>query len=275
MKQQRHKGLFSPDQERDSCGFGLIAHIHGEASHRLVKTACTALDRMTHRGAVGADPLDGDGAGLMIQMPDAYYREICDFDLPKPGEYSAGIVFLPQDEACREACIATLDRELTRVGCRLLGWREIQTDSSTIGRNARSVEPRVMQIFVGLGEVEAHRFELMLYLARKRAERLVIERFGEQAEDFYLSSMSGQTLVYKGMFLAPQLFAYYPDLSDSRVVSALALVHQRYSTNTFPTWDLAHPFRFLCQLTGSLNLFIEAFDGNIHAGINFLCGFCI
>ena len=148
------QGLYDPANEHDNCGVGFIANIKGRKSHSIVKRGIEILCNLTHRGAVGADPLDGDGAGLMIQMPDAFYRETCDFTLPKPGEYGAGIVFLPQDSACREACIAELDRELTRVGCQLLGWREIRTDSSTIGRNARAVEPRVMQVFAGRSGIE-------------------------------------------------------------------------------------------------------------------------
>ncbi len=167
------QGLYDPANEHDNCGVGFIANIKGRKSHSIVKRGIEILCNLTHRGAVGADPLDGDGAGLMIQMPDAYYRTICDFELPAPGEYGAGIVFLPQDNACREACIAVLDREIVRVGSTLLGWREIKTDSSTIGRNARSAEPRVMQLFVGRGEIEADKFDLMLYLARKRAENAI------------------------------------------------------------------------------------------------------
>ena len=153
------QGLYDPANEHDNCGVGFIANIKGRKSHCIVKRGIEILCNLTHRGAVGADPLDGDGAGLMIQMPDTYYREVCDFKLPETGEFGAGIVFLPQDGANREACIAALDRELTGVGCKVLGWREIKTDSSGIGRNARSVEPWVMQIFVGRGAVEIHKFD--------------------------------------------------------------------------------------------------------------------
>ncbi len=248
----RAQGLYDPANEHDNCGVGFIANIKGRKSHCIVKRGIEILCNLTHRGAVGADPLDGDGAGLMIQIPDTYYREICAFDLPKPGEYSAGIVFLPRDKACREACIATLDRELSRVGCHLLGWREIQTDSSNIGRNARSVEPRVMQIFVGLGEIEAHRFELMLYLARKRAENTIRNDNLAGGELFYICSLSSRTILYKGMLLSEQLNTFYPELDDERLVSAIAFVHQRYSTNTFPTWDLAQPFRYIAH-NGEIN----------------------
>ena len=246
------QGLYDPANEHDNCGVGFIANIKGQKSHSIVKRGIEILCNLTHRGAVGADPLDGDGAGLMIQIPDAYYREICDFVLPAPGEYGAGIVFLPTDNESREACIAVFNRELVGVGCSLLGWREVKTDSSTIGRNARSVEPCVMQVFVGRGEVETDKFELMLYLARKRAENAI--RDGQLAgkEMFYVCTLSSRTILYKGMLLSEQLNTFFPELDDERLVSAIAFVHQRYSTNTFPTWDLAQPFRYIAH-NGEIN----------------------
>ncbi|MDH3454926.1 MAG: glutamate synthase subunit alpha, partial [Desulfuromonadales bacterium] len=246
------QGLYDPANEHDSCGVGFIANIKGRRSHSIVKRGIEILCNLTHRGAVGADPLDGDGAGLMIQMPDAYYREICDFKLPTAGEFGAGIVFLPQDSACREACIAVLNRELTRVGCSILGWRAIRTDSTSIGRNARSVEPRVMQVFAGRGEIEPHRLELMLYLARKRSENAIRNDKLAGKEMFYVCSLSSHTVLYKGMLLSEQLNTFYPELDDERLVSAIAFVHQRYSTNTFPTWDLAQPFRYVAH-NGEIN----------------------
>jgi len=246
------QGLYDPANEHENCGVGFIANIKGRKSHSIVKRGIEILCNLTHRGAVGADPLDGDGAGLMIQMPDAYYREVCDFNLPEAGEFGAGIVFLPQDSACLAQCIAAFDHELTRVGCSVLGWREIKTDGSTIGSNARSVEPRVMQVFVGRGDVAAQKFELMLFLARKRAENAI--RVGKLAgqELFYVCSLSTRTILYKGMLLSEQLDTFFPELADERLVSAIAFVHQRYSTNTFPTWDLAHPFRYIAH-NGEIN----------------------
>ena len=246
------QGLYDPANEHDNCGVGFIANTKGRKSHSIIKRGIEILCNLTHRGAVGADPLDGDGAGLMIQTPEAYYREICDFELPAPGEYGAGIVFLPTDNESREACIAVFNRELVGVGCTLLGWREVKTDSSTIGRNARSVEPCVMQVFVGRGEVETDKFELMLYLARKRAENAI--RDGQLAgkEMFYVCSLSSRTILYKGMLLSEQLNTFFPELDDERLVSAIAFVHQRYSTNTFPTWDLAQPFRYIAH-NGEIN----------------------
>jgi glutamate synthase domain-containing protein 2/glutamate synthase domain-containing protein 1 len=246
------QGLYDPANEHDNCGVGFIANTKGRKSHSIVKRGIEILCNLTHRGAVGADPLDGDGAGLMIQIPDAYYRDICDFELPDTGEYGAGIVFLPRDRSCREACVAELDRELAGVGCKLLGWRDIRTDSTTIGRNARSVEPRVMQIFVSRGKVETHRFELMLYLARKRAENTIRNDKLAGKEMFYVCSLSSRTILYKGMLLSEQLNTFFPELDDERLVSAIAFVHQRYSTNTFPTWDLAQPFRYIAH-NGEIN----------------------
>ena len=246
------QGLYDPENEHDNCGVGFIANIKGLKSHSIVERGIKILCNLTHRGAVGADPLDGDGAGLMIQMPDAFYRDVCDFILPDAGEYGAGIVFLPRDEASREACIDVMNRELIRVGCEILGWREIRTDNDGIGRNARSAEPRVKQVFVGRGSVEAAQLDLLLYLARKRAENAI--RDGQLAgqEMFYVCSLSSRTILYKGMLLSEQLNTYFPELDDPRLVSAIAFVHQRYSTNTFPTWDLAQPFRYVAH-NGEIN----------------------
>ena len=246
------QGLYDPANEHDNCGVGFIANIKGKKSHSIVKRGIEILCNLTHRGAVGADPLDGDGAGLMIQIPDAYFREICAFDLPTPGNYAAGLVFLPRDEARSEDCINSLNRELMRVGCVVLGWREIRTDSGTIGRNARTVEPRVMQVFAGRGRVEPEQFELMLYLARKRAENSIRKEQLAGDELFYVCSLSSKTILYKGMLLSEQLNTFYPELDDERLVSAIAFVHQRYSTNTFPTWDLAQPFRYIAH-NGEIN----------------------
>ncbi|TNF48163.1 MAG: glutamate synthase large subunit [Deltaproteobacteria bacterium] len=246
------QGLYDPANEHDNCGVGFIANIKGRKSHSIVKRGIEILCNLTHRGAVGADPLDGDGAGLMIQIPDAYYREVCNFELPETGEFGVGIVFLPQDKANREACIDTLNKELTRVGCGILGWRDIQTDGTTIGRNARSVEPTVMQIFVDRGEVEAHLLDLMLFLARKRTENTIRDNKLAGDELFYVCSLSSRTILYKGMLLSEQLDTFFPELADERLVSAIAFVHQRYSTNTFPTWDLAQPFRYVAH-NGEIN----------------------
>ena len=246
------QGLYDPANEHDNCGVGFIANIKGKKTHSIVKRGIEILNNLTHRGAVGADALDGDGAGLMIQMPDAYYRDVCNFELPVAGEFGAGLVFLPQDDACRAACIEVLNSELIRVGCQLLGWREIKTDGSSIGRSARSMEPKVMQIFVGRGKVKTENLDLMLFLARKRAENAIRDGELAGAGMFYVCSLSSRTILYKGMLLSEQLNTFFPELDDERIISAVAFVHQRYSTNTFPTWDLAQPFRYVAH-NGEIN----------------------
>jgi glutamate synthase domain-containing protein 2/glutamate synthase domain-containing protein 1/glutamate synthase domain-containing protein 3 len=246
------QGLYDPANEHDNCGVGFIANIKGKKSHSIVLRGIEILCNLTHRGAVGADPLDGDGAGLMIQMPDAFYRDVCDFELPQEGDYAAALIFLPQDTVAGEKCCKVLERELAAVGCELLGWRDIVTDGSSIGRNARAVEPVVKQLFVGRGKVESAKFELMLYLARKRAENAIRNDKLAGDELFYICSLSSRTILYKGMLLSEQLNTFYPELDDERLVSAVAFVHQRYSTNTFPTWDLAQPFRYVAH-NGEIN----------------------
>ncbi len=246
------QGLYDPANEHDNCGVGFVANIKGQKSHSIVQRGIDILCNLTHRGAVGADPLDGDGAGLMIQIPDAYYRAVCDFELPASGSYATAIVFLPMDEKARSACIDILNLELNRVGAPVLGWREIKTDGSTIGRNARAVEPYVMQVFAGRGEIPAEQFELMLYLARKRTENTIRNEKLAGEEMFYVNSLSSRVVLYKGMLLSEQLNTFFPELDDERVTSAMAFVHQRYSTNTFPTWDLAQPFRYIAH-NGEIN----------------------
>ncbi|TVR12564.1 MAG: glutamate synthase large subunit [Planctomycetota bacterium] len=245
-------GLYDPANEHDACGVGFLANIKGVKSHDLVMRGIDILCNLTHRGAVGADPLDGDGAGLTIQTPDALFRALAPFELPPEGEYAAGNIFLPKDNAARAACEQAMADAVERSGLVLLGWRDVPTDNSSIGRNARAVEPKVRQVFIGRGKTRARYFELMLYLARKRAENAVRADDLAQGEYFYIPSLSAATVCYKGMLLSEQLATYYPELSDERLVSAVAFVHQRYSTNTFPTWDLAQPFRMVAH-NGEIN----------------------
>ncbi|MDA3961969.1 MAG: glutamate synthase large subunit [Planctomycetota bacterium] len=246
------RGMYDPANEHDACGVGFIADIKGRKSHSIVQRGVAILENLTHRGAVGADPLDGDGAGIMIQTPDAFCRAVAPGELPALGDYATGLVFLPTDSAARAACEQALDGALKRTGLQPLGWRDVPTDSSAIGRDARASEPTVRQVFVGRGDVDAEKFNLMLYLGRKRAEAQVIKNKLNKGEYFYVNSLSPDTMLYKGMLLSDQLPVYYADLADERVVSAIAFVHQRYSTNTFPTWDLAQPFRF-CAHNGEIN----------------------
>ncbi len=245
-------GLYDPAFEHDACGVGFLANIKGKKTHDLIKRGIQVLCNLRHRGAVGADPLDGDGAGCLIQIPDALYRDVLPFSLPITGDYGTGLVFMPREARAREACTQAIEQAVSHHELRLLGWREVPTDNKALGRTARASEPLVLQVFVGRGPVTPKRFELSLYLARKRAENRI--RADGLAKDqlCYLVSLSSKTVVYKGMFLAHTLDQYYADLGDPRAVSALALVHQRYSTNTFPTWDRAHPYRMVAH-NGEIN----------------------
>ena len=244
------RGLYDPQWEHDACGIGAVANISGRRDHSIIEYGNEVLLNLMHRGAAGSDESTGDGAGILFQIPHEFFAEEVRrlrFRLPDPNRYGVAMVFGPRDAGFRGRCEDLLNRAIDHLGLKVLGWRDVPTDSSCLGELAREAEPVVRQVFIDGVGLEGIELERQLYLARKRAERLVAEHFGEQAEDFYLNSMSCRTLVYKGMFLAPQLFAYYPDLSESRIVSALALVHQRYSTNTFPNWRLAQPFRLLAH----------------------------
>jgi len=253
----RKSGLYDPHNEHDACGVGFVAHIKGEKSHAIVRQGLQILENLTHRGAVGADPLAGDGAGILLQIPDGFLREECaalDIELPAAGQYGVGMVFLPQNDRTRVECEALIESTIEAEGQLLLGWREVPTDNSGLGESVKAVEPVVRQVFIGCGNNCDDRatFERKLFVIRKLIENAVRESDWEDREHFYIPSLSSRTLVYKGMLLANQVDAYYHDLRDERMVSALALVHQRFSTNTFPSWDLAHPFRMIAH-NGEIN----------------------
>ncbi|MEE9328163.1 MAG: glutamate synthase large subunit [Cocleimonas sp.] len=249
------QGLYDPANEHDSCGVGFVAHIKGEKSHHIVQQGLTILKRVTHRGAVGADPKAGDGAGLLMQIPDAFFQQETNFDLPVSGEYGVAMVFLPKEGRQREALKKMVEGVITDENQTFLGWRKVPVDPSGLGESVKPTEPAIYQAFVGQGDgtVDQDHFERKLFVIHK----LLTARINSQDEidgskDFYICSMSSRTIVYKGMLLADQVGEYYQDLEDERVVSAIALVHQRFSTNTFPTWDLAHPFRMIAH-NGEIN----------------------
>ncbi|MBK9131875.1 MAG: glutamate synthase large subunit [Gammaproteobacteria bacterium] len=249
--------MYDPRNEHDACGVGFIAHIKGGKSHTIVRQGLQILENLTHRGAVGADPLAGDGAGILIQIPDAFLRAECaarGVTLPPAGEYGVGMIFLPQDAKTRAACEALIERTVIAEGQRVLGWRDVPTDNSVFGAGVRAVEPFVRQVFIGRGPAASDdtTFERKLFVIRKVVENSVRTSGWNDCGRFYIPSLSCRTLVYKGMLLANQVDAYYKDLGDGRLVSALALVHQRFSTNTFPSWDLAHPFRMIAH-NGEIN----------------------
>jgi glutamate synthase (NADPH/NADH) large chain len=251
------QGLYHPSQEHDACGVGFVAHIKGRKSHSIVDQGLTVLRNLTHRGATGFDPKLGDGAGILIQVPDRFFREEMakqGVTLPKPGQYGVGMVFLPREPASRLACEYEIERAIKDEGQVLLGWRDVPVDNRDIADAARAVEPVIRQVFIGRGArvMVTDALERKLFIIRKVAAHAIQALKLAHGKEYYVPSMSARTIVYKGMLLASQVGEYYLDLKDPRVESALALVHQRFSTNTFPSWDLAHPFRMIAH-NGEIN----------------------
>jgi glutamate synthase domain-containing protein 2/glutamate synthase domain-containing protein 1/glutamate synthase domain-containing protein 3 len=250
-------GLYDPRFEHDACGIGFVVNIKGVKSHDIILKGIQILLNLTHRGACGCDPNTGDGAGLIIQIPHEFFLKECarlGFTLPAPGEYGAGVVFLPVEPQQRLLCEGIIERIVREEGLELLGWRDTPVDIEAIGRVARASQPYIEQIFIRRAPgMDQDTLERRLYVIRKRAEREISE--SEEIRDknfFYVPSLSSRTIVYKGLLLAPQIAQFYGDLSDPDCMSALCMVHQRFSTNTFPTWQLAHPFRYICH-NGEIN----------------------
>ena len=257
MRALKKEGLYDPRYEHDACGVGFVANIKGERSHAIVQKGLEVLQNLTHRGACGCDPLTGDGAGMLMQIPHEFFaREVktLRFELPKPGDYGVAMVFLPRDVHERNVCQRIFERVLHDEGLRLLGWRKVPTDPQACGEVARSRMPEVRQLFIARGKdiADQETLERKLFLVRKQVEKLVRESDLRDSEAFHVPSLSTRTIVYKGMLLPEQIPAFYPDFKDETLVSAMALVHQRFSTNTFPSWDRAHPYRFLAH-NGEIN----------------------
>ena len=251
------QGLYDSVNEHDSCGVGFIADIKNRKSHKIVRDGLTILANLTHRGAVGADPLAGDGAGILIQVPDRLMRseaEKLGFGLPAPGEYAVGMVFMPRNDSTQKECEFALELMASEEGQTVLGWRDVPTDNACLGFSVKPKEPMIRQFFIGRGDncADTAAFERKLFVIRKRAHFRTRKLKPEAHDEFYVASMSTSTLLYKGMVLAANLPNYFLDLNDERVESAIALVHQRFSTNTFPSWELAQPFRYLCH-NGEIN----------------------
>ncbi len=252
------QGLYDPRNEHDACGVGFIAHIKGKKSHKIIEQGLQILCNLDHRGAVGADPLMGDGAGILIQIPDQFFREemaLQGLQLPPAGEYGVGIVFLPKEHASRMACEQELARAVRAEGQVLLGWRDVPVDMNMpMSPTVRAKEPVIRQIFVGRGPdiSVTDALERKLYVIRKMASHHIQALNLKHGKEYFVPSMSARTIVYKGLLLCGQVGQYYKDLQDPRVVSALALVHQRFSTNTFPEWPLAHPYRMIAH-NGEIN----------------------
>ena len=251
------QGLYDPAFEHDNCGVGFVCDIKGKKSNDTIKKGLEVLVRMTHRGAVGADPLTGDGAGILLQMPDEFLQKEAkkaNINLSNLGEYGVGLVFLPQDQKEREFCVTTFEAEIKIAGQKFLGWRDVPVKNSVIGETARFTEPVIKQLFVGIGENTkvGIEFERKLYIIRKKTENIVKKQDLKEKTFFYVTNLSSKTLGYKGLLMPYQVGEFFLDLQSDEMTSAIALVHSRYSTNTFPTWDLAQPFRYLAH-NGEIN----------------------
>ena len=226
------QGMYDPKNEHDNCGIGFIANIKNRRSHEIVRQGIQILINLDHRGAVGADPLAGDGAGILMQLPDRLFRaevETLGITLPEEGDYGVGMVFLPSNKTGLNACTSSIEAAIKNEGQILLGWRDVPVDNSYLGDSVKPIEPVIRQVFIGRGDTcaDTDTFERKLYVIRKLAHHLVWDDDIEDIGHFYITSMSARTIVYKGMMLAPNLDKYYKDLNDDRFESALALVHQR------------------------------------------------
>ncbi len=248
------QGLYLPEFEHENCGAGFICSLNGERTHSIIHDALEILIKLEHRGAVSADGKTGDGAGLLIDIPHKFFKRTCRFDLPEPGEYAVGMVFLPQNENQSKYCISILEKEILEQDLNILGWRDVPVNSEHLGEIAKKNEPIVKQIFVGKNgkDLDLNKFNALIYMARKIAEHKIANAKLEKGYQFYLPSFSTSTLIYKGLLIPEDIRNYYSDLSEEDVVTRLALVHQRFSTNTSPTWDLAQPFRYMCH-NGEIN----------------------
>jgi glutamate synthase domain-containing protein 2/glutamate synthase domain-containing protein 1/glutamate synthase domain-containing protein 3 len=249
--------LRDPRLEHDACGVGFVVNVKGERSHDIIEKGLTVLQSLTHRGACGCDPLTGDGAGMLVQIPDAFFRREAKsdrIDLPAPGSYAVAMVFLPDEVTQRNECERIFEKTVRDEGQVMLGWRRVPADAKVPGEVARSAMPELRQLFIGRGRntPDQAAFERKLYVIRKRVEAKIRNSKMPESERFYVSSLSSRTIVYKGMLLPEQIPRFYQDLTDPLFVSALALVHQRFSTNTFPSWDRAHPYRYVAH-NGEIN----------------------
>ena len=250
------QGLYNPDFEHDNCGAGFICSLKGTKTNDIIHKALDILDKLEHRGAVSADGKTGDGAGILIEIPHEFLKKKCDFELPNSNEYAVGMVFLPKKENQRSYAIGVFETEIKNQELEVLGWRKVPVNPEVMGSIAAQTEPHIMQIFVGRGDpkLSDSEFNIKLFIARKISEHTILNSKLSQASYFYLPSLSTHTLIYKGLLIPEDIKGYYQDLSDPLVVTRLALVHQRFSTNTFPTWDLAQPFRYMCH-NGEINTF--------------------
>ena len=245
-------GLYEPAQEHDSCGVGFVVDMKGRKSHAIVSNAITILKNLLHRGACGCEENTGDGVGILLQKPDKFFRRECkrhSIKLPEFDRYGAGMVFLPRDPEQSQQCQAIFEEIVQDEGQHVLGWRDVPTDDSLLGPTARAGEPTFKQIFIGCSDSinDPAAFDRKLYVIRKRVEHKIWSSGLSERELFYVPSLSYRIFLYKGMLTGSQIVPMFPEISDPDVESALALVHQRFSTNTLPEWKLAQPFRYICH----------------------------
>lgn len=250
----KEQGLYLPEFEHDNCGAGFICNLNGIKSNDIIHKALDILIKLEHRGAVSSDGRTGDGAGILFDIPHAFFKKVCTFDLPEPKEYGVGMVFMPKSKNQMTFCMDTFETEIKNQNLQILGWRTVPVDASNLGAIAAEKEPTVKQVFIGKNnqELTEQQFNAKLFAARKIAEHQIIKSKISESHRFYFSSLSTTTIIYKGLLMPEDISRYYVDLADSDLVTRLALVHQRFSTNTFPSWDLAQPFRYMCH-NGEIN----------------------
>jgi glutamate synthase (ferredoxin) len=247
------QGLYLPEFEHENCGAGFICNLKGEKSNQIIHDALEILIKLEHRGGVSSDGKTGDGAGLLIDIPHTYFNKVCSFKLPNQREYAVGMVFLPKNKNQYKYCKKTFEKEITEQGLKILGWRKVPVDSSKLGKIALASEPNIEQLFIDKAEIkEEHIFRAKLYAARKITEHTIANSKMSERSYFYVPSLSNTTIIYKGIIMPEDIGPYFTDLQQPDLVTRLALVHQRFSTNTMPSWELAQPFRFMCQ-NGEIN----------------------
>ena len=248
------QGLYLPEFEHDNCGAGFICNLNGIKSNDIIHKALDILIKLEHRGAVSSDGRTGDGAGILFDIPHDFFTKVCDFELPEPREYAVGMLFLPKSKNQIDYCKTILETSIKEQNLTILGWRQVPIDASNLGKIAAEKEPTVIQVFIGKNssELTEPQFNAKLFAARKISEHAVIKSKISQSHQYYFSSFSTTTIIYKGLLMPEDISRYYTDLTDTDLVTRLALVHQRFSTNTFPSWDLAQPFRYMCH-NGEIN----------------------
>ncbi|MEP0264691.1 MAG: glutamate synthase subunit alpha, partial [Dokdonia sp.] len=250
----KKQGLYLPEFEHDNCGAGFICSLTGKRSNDIIHKALEILVKLEHRGAVSSDGKTGDGAGILIDIPHKFFKIFCEFELPEAGMYAVSNVFLPQKENQRNYCITAFENEIKKQDLHLIGWRDVPVNSDVLGEIAKTTEPFVKQIFIGKTDESQSDFDfnLKLFAARKITEHTIYDSKLSESSFFYVPSLSTKIIIYKGLLKPEDINEYYLDLFNSVLDTRLALVHQRFSTNTFPTWDLAQPFRYICH-NGEIN----------------------